>query len=558
MLGRVAGNRGITWVMLGAVALSVYGLWWALPATTEPDPDSSVPLTTLRGASCGFANGWVGQHQPLQPMIIATLSAPYLGYLLVTGGLDRHAVKRAYPYGLKSPEASLSVVILIGRALSAVSYLALVWIFYQIGLLLRGERAGVISAALAATCYPFVYYGHVGNPDMLYTALMAAALLSYLRSLREPSVSNVAVLASAAALAASVKFQALPFLVGMTPAVVCVALKAPGGGSGPGRRPSAHGWRALLVGLVIFGATFAAANNLMFNSQGFVKWVGEKQRGAEGARKWSERQHQATGGPGFGVRTARNLVAGTGLPVLVLAGVGICLGVAGGDALVPALLVPFAAYAAFYWKVHADFIRYMFPCMLVLLVFAALGADAGAKWLARGRVGVTALVLAATVLFCFLGARAVGITWLMTHGSRCQAEKWITSRAGSAPFTVETHQPIGLRLPPNTRVTALDPASYFAARRAGADLRNHLPAGWEYPPGLLEASGVIERAPDVVVLLPGEGNDDQLISDLGRPGTGYTRAAEFGGPTRLLRAPLFTNIPIVIFQRTVASGAEQR
>jgi len=548
-------------ILAVTLVVGIYGIWWGLPNVGSWDHDSSVPATALRGAACGFSGGWVGHHQPLQPMLISLACGPYIGYLVLSGGLDLSSVQRTYPWGLTDAQTSVTVIILIARVLSLLAYLVFVWLAYEIGLQMRSRFAGLALAIFAATYYPITYYAHVANPDMLCMALTAAAVLAYVLFLRKPDINNAVVLACCGALAASVKIQVIPVFAGMVPSALGALMVARKSGETHLRRGVLP---VILVGIFTFGATFAVANNLAFNWDGFVKWTHGKTAGVEVSKErrgaLADIRHP---GESFAYRTRYKFVDSVSLPVLALAMVGLVGHAFYRPRYTGAFVLPFLAYAALYWKVHAEYVRYMLPCVLVMLVFAAMGADIIRERVLKRPALLRACQVLGVLVVTYLTLRAGGMDFLLTHGSRYQVRSFITRQIAASSMetpTVEIHRAPGYfpSFGPSVRVISLVPKEYhkqeFARRKNDVDIRaSSLKTQGQFtiPDEEYTLEAVRQRGAQFVIVEPGAAGH-RLIAVFEKPGSGYVAAFEAGGKTPLNNETFFANRYMRVYRPTAA------
>ena len=549
-----------------ALVLDIWAIWWGLPNTAEWDADSSVPMTTLRGALNLFSFGWFGQHQPLQPALIALLCVPLFAYVYLTGGIDPSHVQRTYPWGLRDPEWVLSAVILVGRLLSVFSHLLLIWAMYQIGLRLRGRVTALAAAVLGALYYPFVYYAHAGNPDMLYMGLLAVAVLACFAFLEKPSARSISWLAFWAALSTSVKFQALPFFAGMAPVVLWVLFADRRGSDPPGPVRARRGLGLSGLGLLIFVATFAVANNWILNFDSSIEWIANKKRGAEGSKEtraeWARLADSIYAADpmlklGFAEGTWVCVSEGFSLPVLGLAALGLVL-LAGAQPIKAAALVgPSIAYGAFYWYVNAAFDRYLFPIVVPLLLMAALGAEWLWQLSCRSRGGRLIVTVSGIAVAVFLLARVVALDYVLLNGSRQQAERWFADRPQYRGSTAIVYQNLddAPRLRGLVRLVSLGPDSYFADKKNETDPKRH----FRRPPVPDEVKSLeylLSLDPEFVVLFPTDRPDNEVDYLLRTHPGKYRVVASFGGPTRLVRRTFAANPKLQIWQRARAMDAD--
>ena len=114
-------------VLVFVYALFVYtrALGWGLPAGDETwaadalKPSAPLAVSYHSFAGHGWNSGWFWfKYPPFHAYLLSALSAPYLLWLWLTGGISGFSAD--YPFGMKDPVASLTVLALIGRAASAV------------------------------------------------------------------------------------------------------------------------------------------------------------------------------------------------------------------------------------------------------------------------------------------------------------------------------------------------------------------------------------------------------------------------------------------------------
>lgn len=557
------GDKWLLLILGVASVLDIWGIWWGLPNTASWAVDSSVPMTTLRGALCQFSHGWHGQHQPLQPALIALLCVPLFAHVYLTGGIDLTQVQRTYPWGLRDPEAVLSGVIIVGRLLSVFSHLLLVWAMYRTGLRLGGRATGLAAAALSAFYYPFVYYAHAGNPDMLYMALLGVGMLSLLVFLGKPSARTITSLSCFAALSTSVKFQALPFFAGMVPVVLWWLFM----GEQPGRRLTTQratsGAALAGLGLVVFVATFAVANNWMFNFEKSVRWIQSKKAGAERSievraerARMAETLYAADASTkrSFAQDTWHNMRESCGLPVLVMAVGGLVFCVVKSPLMIQAFIPPLVTCAVFYWKVHADYPRYLFPMVLPVLLLAAVGLDVARGWCSSRPWSRRLLTITAIAILTVTFMRSAAMSHLLLTGSRYQAERWLAERPQFRESTVVLYQDPhkAPRLERLARVVSLGPDSYFARQKAERDVRGNFVRP-RVPDHVTSLSALLRLNPDLIVLLPTEEPDNKLAYQLQRHSDRYAIVAKFGGPTPLLRLTFSANPPLYLYRRVIGA-----
>jgi 4-amino-4-deoxy-L-arabinose transferase-like glycosyltransferase len=118
---------------------------------------------------------------------LAAFYAPFMGYLMVTGGLE--APSRIFPFGFIDPLSALSHVILISRLVSVFMAVAIVLLVYLVVRQLFDRDSALFAALIVTLSYPFV--GAIGLV-FAYAALFPIQLnVLHLTESRSVSISQV-------------------------------------------------------------------------------------------------------------------------------------------------------------------------------------------------------------------------------------------------------------------------------------------------------------------------------------------------------------------------------
>ena len=422
-------DRWLLGVLAVSAALGVYQIDWGLPVGTDSwthswTVDAMEPLTVLGIVHHSFSHwnsGWFFFKYPLgYPLLLTVALAPYLGFLLLSGGW--HKFTSVYPYGFAHPERALFTLAILQRGLNVAFTLGTVALVYAIGCRLLRRQAALLAAWFAATAYPVVYYARTSNVDASYVFwLMLALYCAIVASQTDRRVPWFG-LGLAAGMAMSTKEQAFGFLLPLPVLVLTARARAQGSVRVLWSRP------VLLMAAAAIG-TVIVANNALFNPLGVVARIaflmGHPLQPVDVALKpvefaWFKGQLELT----YLRQLWESMDSGVGLPVA-------CLAVAGAVALwrkpraAVWLLAPMIAY--YYLSLRAQILislRYSLP----LVVLAALPA---AALLDELRIRSHRRFVRATVLIVILGlgglalSRAVELTLLLRNDSRRQAEVWM-------------------------------------------------------------------------------------------------------------------------------------
>jgi hypothetical protein len=386
-------------ILLGALALRLYGLRWGLPERTNLNPDENTVLGIVARMS------W----QNLDPGAYF-----YGGFFYEACVLVRSILKALRP---GTGEAGL---VLAYRGVSALFGTATVAMLYL--LLRRVAPAGpapLLGAAFLAVMPLHVWDSHFAVTDVTLTFWMTASVTAAVCAYQRPSWARFALASALAGLATGTKFNGAF-------ATVAIALAA-----------LAALWeRRLRVGQLFawggLGVSAALASLFVASPHVFLKWQAT----------WAAFQHEMDRvrwldygfnlwAPGWQYKP---YVYQLGAAFPFSFGVGLYAALLGGLIYCAArwrrLLVVPLGYAAFYLGVMGswDFvpIRYYLPFEPVLLMAPALALAAGltapAPAVRRWTSAALILVLAYTLAF------TVSTTARFTDDTRLQAQRWLQPR----------------------------------------------------------------------------------------------------------------------------------
>jgi hypothetical protein len=539
--------------LLVTAVLGAYHLSWGLPHGTRSwAADALGPITVLgvmRHSFSEWNSGWYYFKYALGfPFILAAVYAPYLAYLLLTGGWRNPT--STYPYGFADPERALYVLTLLGRGLNVVLTVGIVALVYATARELGGRAEARLSAWLAATCYPFIYYAHTTNVDTAYVFWLMLALYAAVRASRSDRGWPWVLLGVAAGMTLATKEQGFAFLLPLPLLALGAHIRARGQWHLLWGRPA---WLMAGAGLV----SWLVASNALYNPLGFVSRIAFIL--GRPLEPTSIRLLSVEFSLFKGVRELtyvdqlwNSVDSAFGTP-----GAWLLVAAAVASLRHPRaatwLLIPAAAY--YYLALRGMgliTLRYILPLLaLGAIVTALLLVDLfRAARTSQGRVVVAALI---AMVAGFSFARAVELDYLLRTDARYQAEAWIAKH-----------------VPQAARGEYYQKAVYLP--RFGEQPETRL-----VPMAERTVTGLQERQPDFVVLssmsrksithiwnpdwrstgtllLPVP-EAERLVDDLEAGRLGYRVAAVFDQDPRLFRSRITSICPTITIYTRDGRGA---
>ena len=226
------------------------------------------PFRYVEGAYYRFSGGWANFYPPLHYVLQAALSAPLMGYLVLTGGLN--GPTPVFPFGLSDPLWTLSQIILIARLSSVLMGVGTILLVYLTVHELFDRRSALFAALIVALYYPFIYYAHNANTDVPYLFWSFLAVYYFLRLLKGGLLKHYILFALFGTLAICTKDQAYGLFI-LSPLVIIWLRRSESAQTLSWSRLLCDR-RLLLAGLVSV-ATFVLAQNLLFNFSGFLNHI---------------------------------------------------------------------------------------------------------------------------------------------------------------------------------------------------------------------------------------------------------------------------------------------
>jgi hypothetical protein len=528
--------------------LGAYHLSWGLPHGNRSwAADALGPITVLgvlRHSFSEWNSGWYYFKYALGfPLILAAVYAPYLAYLLLTGGWRNPS--STYPYGFADPEGALYVLTLLGRGVNVVLTVGIVVLVYATARELGGRAVGRLSAWLAATCYPFIYYAHTTNVDTAYVFWLMLALYAAVRASRSECSWPWMLLGVAAGMTLATKEQGFAFLLPLPLLALGAQIRARGRWNVLWGRPT---WWMVGAGLT----SWLVASNALYNPLGFVSRIAFIL--GRPLQPTSIRLLSVEFSLFKGVRELsyvdqlwNSLDSAFGTP-----GAWLLVAAAAASLRHPRaatwLLVPAVAY--YYLALRGMgliTLRYVLPLL-------ALGSIAMALLLvdlqrtARTNVGRGVVAALIAMVAGFSLARSVELNYLLKTDARYQAEAWIAAHIPPTATGEYYQKPVYLPRFGNQPATQLVPM----AERSVSGLQ-------ERQPDFVVLSSMSRKSithiwnPDWrstgTLLLPVP-EAERLVDDLKGGSLGYRVAAVFDQEPRLFRSRITSICPtITIYTR---------
>jgi 4-amino-4-deoxy-L-arabinose transferase-like glycosyltransferase len=435
-----AGPGGLLFI----IALLVYfpGIWWGVkPATAAPfshpwGTDELAPLqaiTELYGIFFAHHPSFNPQYPPMQNVMQAILMAPYLLFLLLTGGL-RHP-EPLYPFGFTDPVSALRVTTYLARSASYLMAAGAVLIAYRTGLVLRDRLMGWISAILVLFLLPMVYYSRVSNVDMGALFWTAIGIYVFAICLRDGvSRRRIFALGVLAAIATATKDASWPAFFMMAAVLTWREVRWPL--SQIPRERIRWLFGALLVAIL----SYLVASGIVFRPSRFIAhlhWI----TGPGLPPTWRE---------GASLAGYASLLDKIGIAILDSMGVPTALGVIAGFVLcvrrrrlTPAWILPAMGIVVFVlFPARYVVLRFVIVIVYVLAFFAA--AFLREAWESPRFRTIAALLL--VLLPGWEAVRAADLTRQMIRDPRYMAGAWLQQHA--RPGDRILHFALPANLPP--------------------------------------------------------------------------------------------------------------
>lgn len=208
-------------VLVLATALHGVGLFWGLPASDAWDNDGIAPRDILPGLAATFTPGDFYTYPPFHLALLAVLTLPVTIVAVArapstsVSAVVKEILAPGYMTAFTATARVVSLLMSLGLAI-AIAKLA-EEIFAEEGERERGERVGVLAAAIVSAGICVTYYAHMSNLDIPALFWGSISALMLVRAIRRREVRLIRRAALFAVLAVSSKDQAYALFVVSAP-----------------------------------------------------------------------------------------------------------------------------------------------------------------------------------------------------------------------------------------------------------------------------------------------------------------------------------------------------
>jgi len=535
--------------------LNLVGITWGLPNYVDWAIDTIVPFDMLEAAHHRFSHGWANIYPPFAYAVLAGLSSPLLGYLMLSGGLK--APRPIFPFGLTDPLSTLTHIILISRILSMLMGVGIVLLVYLTVRELFDRKSALFSALIVTLFHPLIYYAHNANTDVPYLFWGLLAIYFFLRLLKQGCLRYYVLFALFGTLAICTKDQAYGLFL-LSPLVLLWARFTEASTvMKPASWKRALWDKRLALAALVAVATFAVAHNFLFNFAGFLAHV--RLITGPGSEPYAAYAPTLVGRLQLLWATISQLAVGLTPPLFGVCLVGsICCAVKFPRYSLSLLFLAVSYYLTFINVVRYVPVRFVLPIGIIIAFFggkllAEVWQHGSWKKLQRGAV---CLALA------FAAVSAIQLDLLLLNDPRYAAEHWLKAHLKEGDV-IETFAPRDSffkhypRFPVwvKVRSSKLAAGTQWEVREVKPERRMlpNLYAGREPPDYIILSKYWYGR-----LLTPEAENTEQaqVLNDFFQGRTEYALAASFETPTLVSVEHLPINPRIDIFvkaQRAAAS-----
>ncbi|MDH7511344.1 MAG: glycosyltransferase family 39 protein [Clostridiales bacterium] len=410
-MSRVTHSRSrILLILLLSLTLNSVGVWFGLPSYEGWFSDEMLPPDVRRGIDHGFAHGWHYKYPPLHYYLLAVIQAPFL-------------------VAAKFQEVNFddlilhSVLILLGRLLSVIMGVCIVFFVYKCGREILNERSSLLAALTTAFIVPLVKLSKAANPDVPYLFWFAFSLYFYLRILKTRQRRYYILFALTAVLSVCTKDKAYGLYI--LPVVFILfrdwTLRKK-------ESPRLTLIRFITDPTYLYAgavalAAFSLIHNLAFNMHGFRLHL--KAITGSLVKDAQLFPHTLAGHVHMLGRAVDQIRFSLGWPLFAVCVAGLAAALVARRRNIPLLslfLFPLSFEIFLIHVVMYNYARFYLPACVILSLFG--GAFLGMAWDARHRLNkLIRVVLIGIFAYSFLYASSIDVLMLMD--SRYAAEKWI-------------------------------------------------------------------------------------------------------------------------------------
>jgi hypothetical protein len=460
-------RRVLAAIVASSLLLTLLGIHWGLPNLESWNGDDISPDKPLR-----VVHDWLrGAHKYpyLHWWLNLGLYAPWLAGVAAAGQLDLGCLPKLKPECFAHPFRDMTVFMLLSRLLSAAMAVGIVLATRRLALVLHGDRAAALFAALICAWSPvLVFFGHTANLDAPHVFWFTASLVAAVRVWQRGAPLDYAAFGLLAGCAIATKDPIVGAYV--LPGLALLAVHA----ARVRRESAARGaaWlraalldRRLLVLAALVVGLYALVQNALFNFEGleahFRSWT-------DASPVLADLRARNRSFARFLWRFLVSLEAELGAPMLALCAAGLLYAARTAPRTL-VLALPLLSYAAFALLPAFVEPRLVLPLLPLLAVWG--GCLAARLLRARGPLRTAGAALLA-LIFSHEFMVSLNGDLQMLNDTRYEAEAWLADQ-----------------VPRGTRFAAFGGSKFLPRlERMGYEARWFAPG--ETRPGALEESGL--------------------------------------------------------------------
>jgi 4-amino-4-deoxy-L-arabinose transferase-like glycosyltransferase len=403
-------KAGILLVLLFSLVLHGVGIWYGLPGQESWAPDEILPRDVQDGIARRFSHDWCQKYPPLHYYQLALVETPFLIFAKVRG-LDYDDL------------SFYSLLILAGRFLSLFMGAGIILLVYKCGREIFDERSSLLAAWITALLVPLVYHAKMANVDVPYLFWFMASLLCFLRLLKTHRRKYYLLFALTAILSVCTKDQAFALYVLPVIWMLLADWKSRKKADPNLTMIRFLGQRTYLYAAAVAVMTFALAQNLVFNIQGFLLHLKVITRARSFGLLWFP--NTIAGNISLLELTLSQIRFSFGWPLFAIGTIGLvkALAARSKNFLELSLLAFPASYLLFYiFVIRYNFARFNLPICFILCFFG--GQFLASAWKVQTKYSkFFRMAAAAALLYSVFYAASLDV--YMVKDSRYAVEKWI-------------------------------------------------------------------------------------------------------------------------------------
>lgn len=159
-------------ILILSIVLNTYHIQWGLPGIWHPD--TKVFQVLKMAGTLNFIPDAIA-NPPLHPYLVGLFLIPYAVILKLTGSLPSGVANI-----FETSDEFIATIFILARLLSAICGTLTVYLTFQIAKKTLNEKMALLSALLLSLTMGFVNLAHFTTPEILFTCLSTAAILSFI------------------------------------------------------------------------------------------------------------------------------------------------------------------------------------------------------------------------------------------------------------------------------------------------------------------------------------------------------------------------------------------